>query len=137
MIVQHDEHARMFVEKILGCHIHEPYCGLLFYDPNLTNGIYAAVVVNCYDRWECRLTIVSNGPWSVHDARELARYVFATNDCHRVTVETPVGNKRARRILEALGFRIEGLKRQGSRHGDLLMYGLLRAEQKLIKCDIH
>ena len=61
--------------------------------------------------------------------RALIEHLFATPDCHRVTIRAAPDNARSRAIPERLGFRREGLMRQagwapaGGYH-DLVVNGL-------------
>jgi RimJ/RimL family protein N-acetyltransferase len=61
--------------------------------------------------------------------RTIARYPFVQLNCVRVTALTARRNKRARRVLEKLGFRIEGVKRKGAAgRDDRCIYGLIRSQ---------
>ena len=131
MIQQDDAHARRVVEQRLGIRIYEPFAGLLLLDS--TERLYGAVIVNCWDGHDCQLTIVSAGPWTVKDARDLARYVFVNLGCIRASCETLTANVHVILILQKLGFRVEGYKRMGQPAGDTTMFGLLRSEQRLVK----
>ena len=131
MIQQDDTHARRLVEQRLDISIYEPFAGLLLL--NEQGHVYAAVIVNCYDRHDCQLTIVSGGVWRVSDARELARYVFGNLGCVRVSCETLTANTHVVLILQKLGFRVEGYKRMGQPAGDTTLFGLLRTDQRLVK----
>lgn len=59
----------------------------------------------------------------------LIGHLFATLDCHRVTIRAAPDNVRSRAIPERLGFTEEGLMREAgwTPHGyhDLVVYGLL------------
>lgn len=65
--------------------------------------------------------------------RDLFRYPFVQLRCARISARTPVGNKRARRAMERLGFQIEGKIRDGYGPGKhALAYGLLRGNCRWI-----
>ena len=56
-------------------------------------------------------------------------YPFVQLDCHRMTVTIPRNNRKSRSISEKLGFRLEGVIREGlGPRKDLMVYGLLRNE---------
>lgn len=56
-------------------------------------------------------------------------WIFNQNKCERVTGLVERNNKRARKIDEGLGMRLEGVIRKASPSGrDLMVYGLLRRE---------
>lgn len=56
-------------------------------------------------------------------------YPFGQLGCHRVTAITAKKNRRARRLLEALGFRLEGVARQGlGLRKDACIYAMQREE---------
>ena len=59
---------------------------------------------------------------------EIADYVFNNLGCVRVTARTQPDNARARRMLESLGFKCEGIIRQGYGTKDMLIYGILQSE---------
>lgn len=56
-------------------------------------------------------------------------YPFNQLGCARVSAYQPKGHKRARRLVEGIGFQYEGKKRQGLPNGqDMVIYGMLRDE---------
>lgn len=65
-------------------------------------------------------------------ARTIPRYGFQELGLHRVEGETAQFNAAARRVMEKLGFREEGRRRQAlyraGRYWDSVIYGLLREE---------
>lgn len=72
--------------------------------------------------------------WRAFPDRSMLRQLFAMiftgpKPLHRVSCQIARGNKRARRIAEKIGFRVEGMKRLGydtKQHA--MLYGMLRAE---------
>lgn len=64
--------------------------------------------------------------------RELIKWVFRQYPLHRVTVTPPEMYHATHRLLEALGFTKEGVKREavliGGRWNDIRIYGLTRSE---------
>lgn len=58
-------------------------------------------------------------------------YPFLQLGCHRMTVTIDKRNRVARRITEKLGFKLEGVIREGLGPGkDMTVYGLLRSESR-------
>lgn len=43
-------------------------------------------------------------------AREAARYMFTQTDCESIVTYVPVGNRRAKRLTEAVGFEYTGTR---------------------------
>lgn len=69
--------------------------------------------------------------------RELLGYPFRQRpyglNCHRVTVTIARSNRVSRKLVSDLGFREEGKVRRGyDVKQDLMIYGLLRDEQKWV-----
>jgi RimJ/RimL family protein N-acetyltransferase len=61
--------------------------------------------------------------------RALFAYPFETLRCARITAIVARRNKRARRLCEGLGFRLEGVARKAiDGKQDAMIYGMLRAE---------
>lgn len=62
----------------------------------------------------------------------LLGYAFTEVGINRVVISVEVGNDRSRAIPERLGFTLEGIKRDGWRHGeqlvDLAVYSMLARE---------
>ena len=62
----------------------------------------------------------------------VGRWLFERYNLHRVTTMIPLNQKGTIRFTERLGFRKEGVKREGTlRHGkwiDLIIFGLLHSE---------
>lgn len=58
--------------------------------------------------------------------REVFQWAFITQRFKRLTAEIAKKNKRARRLVEGLGFRLEGTKRYGWHDGkdDMCIYGM-------------
>ena len=64
---------------------------------------------------------------------ELFSYPFVQLGCHRVTALCERKNKRARRMVQRLGFKEEGMLRKAGEKGDMFIYGLLPEDLKLRK----
>jgi RimJ/RimL family protein N-acetyltransferase len=66
--------------------------------------------------------------------RGLSEYPFIQLGCRRVTARTARSNKAARRTLEAIGFKLEGIARKAiDGFEDAMLYGLLQAECHWLK----
>lgn len=69
--------------------------------------------------------------WCPRDIREMARticlYPFKTLDCDRITAITSKKNHRARRVMEKVGFKMEGVHPKGINGTETsISYGMLR-----------
>jgi ribosomal-protein-serine acetyltransferase len=66
--------------------------------------------------------------------RALVAHAFDERELHRIEIAAAVGNARSRAIPERLGFRAEGVRRDGERHGerylDLVVYALLETDPR-------
>ena len=61
-------------------------------------------------------------------------YIFGQHDCARCTALIKRSNKRSRRLVEGLGFVLEGKARQGyDGIEDLMIYGMLKQECRWFK----
>lgn len=73
--------------------------------------------------WVSRRTILAMVGWPFEELK-----------CHRVTAYAAKRNRDSRRLLESLGFRVEGNLREGVQPGrDAIMYGMLASEWQSIK----
>ena len=68
--------------------------------------------------------------YATEASRELIRYAFEDLKMHRIEAETMASNVASRRVLEKLGFTLDGICReqykQRDKHVDFAHYGLLR-----------
>lgn len=127
MVRQDDVAARLYIERALEIHVADPFIGLVV---ERGNRIVGAAILNDYRPGEnIELSMHVNGVWSISDIRGIARYCFAR--VRRISAHTKVKNARASRMLEALGFRREGVLREWFNGEDAALYGLLRSEQKI------
>lgn len=66
--------------------------------------------------------------------RDLFHYVFVQERLTRLSCSIAKGNKRARRLAEGLGFKLEGVKRQGfDGRRDACQYGMLATECRWLR----
>ena len=74
-----------------------------------------------------------SGWMSRGDLKGIFSYPFLQLECRRITGIVRRNNKTARRIAEKLGFRLEGVCRQGFDDGTAAMiYGMIRSDCKWI-----
>ena len=96
------------------------------------------LAVACYDvlsPLDCQMHIASNGSrrWLTRAfLREAFGYPFLQLGLRRVTGLVAASNKDALRFDLHLGFRVEGLCREGAPDGDLFILGMLRRECRFI-----
>jgi hypothetical protein len=76
--------------------------------------------------WE----LMADGGWCVSAAREVFRFVFGQGQT-RVSARCKATNARNLRVLQRMGFAIEGRKRLPD--GDIINLGMLREECRLLK----
>jgi hypothetical protein len=96
----------------------------------------AGVVFHNYHGHDIEMSAAADDPlWCLPETlRQLFAYPFAQLNCVRMTTITGRKNKRARKIDERLGFRLEGVVRKGiDGKEDAVIYGLLKSECKWIK----
>jgi RimJ/RimL family protein N-acetyltransferase len=80
---------------------------------------------------DIEMTILAETPrWCTREAvRFLLRYPFLQLGCVRVTALIGRKNKRSRRLVEGLGWKLEGTARKAwDGRQDCMVYGLLRDE---------
>ena len=129
MVRQDSEAARRYVERELGLHVADPFIGLLVEQNGKAVG---AVILNDYTPGRnIELTAHTCGNWSVSDVRSVARYCFAR--VSRITARTAMNNRRAAYMLNALGFKREGILRDWFPDDDAIVFGLLRSEQRIYR----
>lgn len=129
MVRQDSETAKRFVESKLKVAICDPYIGLLVERGGKQIG---AVIINDYTPGRnIELTVVANGPWGMTDFRDIIRYCF--DRVRRITMRTSVKNDRAIKMLNALGFKREGVLREWFEDSDAIVFGLLRSEQRICR----
>lgn len=114
--------------KIIGQDEFKNARGLGFADHN---GIVAVVVLHDLSPPNVFLSWASTSPrwFTKRTIFIIYDWIFNQHKCQRVTGLVEKNNKRARKIDEGLGMRLEGVLRKASPSGqDLMIYGLLRKE---------
>ncbi|WP_143560239.1 GNAT family N-acetyltransferase [Sphingobium sp. IP1] len=99
--------------------------------------------VAIYERWtgtDCSVHLVSDQRPGWLSRRFIAAgftYPFVVGGLHRMTGLVPASNKRALRLNQHFGFRIEGALRRGANDGgDMIVMGMLREECPFIAKDM-
>ena len=132
MAIRHDDAlAGYIIEAGVGVRPAEPFIGLV-----LTNNDGTAAGACVFNVWTGRDVHVSSVLYrkmTTGEVRYLARYVFGKLGCARCTATTPTRHAKARTALQKLGFKIEGVLRQYYPDDDAAVYGLLRAEQRIVR----
>ncbi len=131
-IVQDDILAARILRQN-GVAVVPPYSGLVGYDGD--GRVRGAIIVSHFDGTDAELSIVgAPGFCTPKSAREVMRYLFDALACRRVSSRTLRSNREARRGLKTLGFRQEGVKRDGiDRRSDVMLYGMLRDECRILR----
>jgi L-amino acid N-acyltransferase YncA len=98
--------------------------------------ILAVVCYDTFTAFDCHMHIASNGSrlWLTRAfLREAFAYPFLQCGLRRITGLVSASNKDAMRFDLHLGFRIEGVCREGAPDGDLFILGMLRRECRFIQ----
>lgn len=131
MVRQDDEGAKAYLLERLCLHIAQPFVGLLVENNGKQIG---AVVLNDFrPGMNLELTVAISGPWNVSDFRDIIRHCFKS--VRRITMKTRADNMRAIRVLEALGFKREGVMREWFDGADAVVFGLLKSEQRIYRAE--
>jgi RimJ/RimL family protein N-acetyltransferase len=129
LVRQDDEAARQYIIARLCVHVAQPFIGLLVERDGQPTG---AVIINDYrPKQNIELTVAISGPWSIRDFRDIIRYCFER--VRRITMKTRADNARAIKMLEALGFKREGVMREWFEGSDAIVFGLLKSEQRIYR----
>lgn len=124
--VRDDAAARAHLEHS-GLSVPSPFAGWLCMDR--TGAVRGAVgLFSSQDGEDCEMAIV--GGWSLNGARALFRQVFGVLGHDRISARCLASNVRNIRVLERIGFCIEGRKRL--RDGDHILFGMFREECRLL-----
>lgn len=103
--------------------------------------IVAGVLFTNYTRASILMHVASDGSRHWITPAFLAatfRYPFIQLGCRRVTGLVRADNGDAQRFDEHLGFRREGVMREGTNDGcDLILYGMLKSECRFLQERLH
>lgn len=98
--------------------------------------LVGGVVFNRYSGFDVSLTAAFDAPgWALPGTvRAILAYPFIDLGCKRVSARTGKKNRKARKLLEDLGFVLEGVCRRGyDGFEDAMMYGLLKEDCRWLK----
>lgn len=98
--------------------------------------IVAGVVYYDYRKTDMMMAVAASDPrWlSRSMLREIFDYPFRQMNCQRVSAVIDRRNKRARKLVEGVGFRMEGVLRKALKHNrDAILYGMTKDECKWIQ----
>ncbi len=100
----------------------------------LVGGCVFTNYVKCPGGGDVQLWCAGEGLWiSRRVIRTLLGYPFDQLGCHRVTAIIAKKNHKSRKLVTDLGFKLEGVVREGIRPGrDGCVYGLLKAENRWV-----
>jgi hypothetical protein len=129
-VSQNDALAKTAIEENLNVIIARPFTGLIIADNERLNG---ALIFNNYTKQNIDMTVLSLGPWSITNVRDIARYVFEKLNCKRVSCQTLTTNFSAINRLMKLGFELEGTAKDYFPQGDAFFFGLVRSNQKILR----
>jgi RimJ/RimL family protein N-acetyltransferase len=100
------------------------------------NEFIAGFVLNNYTGFEVQVSAAAISPkWCTRGNLGLIAYlVFDKLNCKRLTAICGRNNKKARKLVEGLGFKLEGVQRLGlDGIEDACLYGLLRKDCKWLE----
>lgn len=106
-----------------------PNVGWAVIDCNTLNQCGSVVLFPSVDGEDVEM--IADGGWTAPSARNIFDAVFCRFDHPRLTARCPVASTKNIRILQRMGFRIEGIKRCSS--GNVVMLGMLKSECRLLK----
>ena len=103
-------------------------------DGSLTGGALFTNYRPCPGGGDIEVWCAGKGWLSRRVIRAILAYPFLQLGCHRLTALTPKGNRPSRRLLEGLGFKFEGIARQGfGPRSHAALYSMLRGECRWIE----
>lgn len=97
--------------------------------------IAGLVYKNYRDHGDIEMVMAATDPrWCTRkNLRVIFDYPFGQLGCKRVTALVAKGNRRSRKLVEGVGFVLEGIMRKGwDGHQSACIYGMLKAECRWI-----
>lgn len=96
--------------------------------------IAGGIAFNNYRKFSVDMSAVLDCALTRAELRTLCGYAFNQLDCRRVTAITGKKNRQARKALEIIGFKLEGVHPRGlDGREDAMSFGLLKENCKWIK----
>ena len=93
--------------------------------------LIAGAVYHDYTRNGIGMTLAADSPrWATKgNIAALLRYPFEQLNVRRITVSAERKNSRSRKLIEGVGFKLEGVLREGFGAGkDAILYGMLKKD---------
>lgn len=98
-----------------------------------SNKIKGAVLYSNYRGVSIEMTCAGEPGWLTKgNLRGFFSYPFEQLKCRRVTAIVHADNARSRDLVERLGFKSEGVCRDGFADGDACIYGMIRSDCRWI-----
>ena len=121
--------AAWVAERIQDCSDFGPYTAIGFAQDRV---LIAGIVYNNYrpELGSVEVSFATNGQVrAFKDGLSVAlSFPFIELRCQRVEARCRKKNKRIRRFLEGIGFKLEGCLRRGWGNEDMMVYGMLRED---------
>ena len=128
-----DEVANWIVSHLKGDEVAEDYKPFVCLGIEHKGELIGGIIYNNYRKNDIQLTMATTTPkWATKkNIREILAYPFVQLKCNRVTAAIAKPNKKARKLVEGVGFKLEGVIRMGmSDEKDACVYGMLARECK-------
>lgn len=77
--------------------------------------------------------MIADGGWTVPSAKRVFDGVFTRFQHDRLTARCPISSRKNIRVLQRMGFKVEGVKR--CKDGDIALLGMLKNECRLLRKD--
>ncbi len=132
ILIGFDDLLKQWAEKRLGMEVSEPCKAIGVY---LDNQIAAVCLYRNYREYDIEMVFASDNPrWANRgNLRTFFSYPFEQLGCVRVSAYCSQHNKRSRKLIEGLGFKLEGMIRRGyDGKINLCAYGILKDECRWI-----
>lgn len=129
LLTGHDQAVATWVAAHLGIPIAPPYVALGVIDASGT--LIGGAVFHGHCGASIDVTIYGPGALTRGALRATCQYVFGQLRCERLGAFCRRTNVPTRKLVERLGFRLEGVARsywEEGRAGDAMIYGMLKAE---------
>lgn len=129
MIVRNDQVAKFLLESQFSARFDDKFAGFVF----MRDGYpYGAAILNHFTGREVEITLATRGPITRQIIRVISGFCFQELKVARVVARTGQSNAKCRKLLEAMGFRAEGVLRRFFPDDDGVLYSLLESEMKQV-----
>lgn len=128
VINENDRCCAFMRARVPGCRAQDETCIGLESDGRLV----ACVLFDCYTLRDVSMHVAIDGRLTRAYIIAVFGYVFVQLGLPRATALVWASNARCRRFVEHLGFRLEGIRRDGAEDGDVMMYGMLAHECRFL-----